>query len=481
MARSTRAIIVGAGMAGLVATRVLADLVDEVVVLERDQVDPGRDERAGVPQAAHIHVLLRRGYLELTRLFPDLDARLDAEGAPVLDLLSDGLWITPGGEAPRLRSTFRSRTMSRAALERVIRGLVSGRPNVRFLHGHEVVGLVGDPGAVTGVRYRMRRGVGDDARDDAHATDGSLEAWLVVDASGRGSRLPELLQGVGVVHPTETVIDASLRYATRTYRRPVERPDWLVMLIRDRPPSSTRGGAILTIEDDRWLVTLGGAGERDHPPTDEAGFLEFARTLISPRLHRALATAEPLSPIRGWARTANRWRHLDRMELWPAGLAVLGDAMCALNPVYGQGMSVAAMEGAALRRWLGRPEVVHARAQDVPPPTRALTASVARIARLPWLMATGEDLRVEGVSVEGPLSGRSGPIAKVLGRYLDEVQLLASRDTHALRRFTSVTHLVRPPVTLFDPVLLGKVGVALGRRALARGSGSAGSSPVAGP
>jgi flavin-dependent dehydrogenase len=226
MSTPTRAVVVGAGMAGLVAARVLSDAVDEVLILERDPTDalglstatgaaPGVG-RPGVPQSGHVHLLLRRGYRELTRLLPDLDRQLAAAGAPLVDWINDAVWITPGGEAARRPSRYRTRSASRYLLERVIRDLVLARPNVELRAGHDVIGLLTDAEAVTGVRYRLR---GRGAEGDVEGPD-AIGAWLVLDASGRSSRLPEMLAEAGMRTPEETTIDASLRYATRVYRRP---------------------------------------------------------------------------------------------------------------------------------------------------------------------------------------------------------------------------------------------------------------------
>lgn len=206
------------------------------------------------------------------------------------------------------------------------------------------------------------------------------------------------------------------------------------------------------LEGDRWVVTLGGAGA-DHPPTDEAGYLDFSRSLIAPRIFEAIRDAEPLTPIRGWARTANRWRHVERVEHWPAGFVLLGDALCALNPVYGQGMSVAAMEARTLEEWLAAPVVVRAMEAGRPADTTGLVRSLARTARLPWFMATAEDAVVPGAT-GAPDPGFLGRLG---ARYLDEIHLNAARDRHTLRRFTEVSQLVRPPIALLDPVVLWRV------------------------
>lgn len=450
--------MIGAGIAGLVAARVLADHVDEVVIVDRDALPDGPLQRTGVPQAAHVHVLLRRGYLELRRLYPDFDRRLAESGAPAVDLIGDAVYVTPGGEAPRFPSPLRSRAASRVLFEAILRELTLGRRGVRVLESHEWVGLLGDPTVVQGVRIRRRTGLPGGEATPVAGTTGpeesaiDLPAWLVVDASGRSSQAPAFLRAIGGSEIAESVVDASLRYATRVYRAPARRQDWKVLLIRDRPPTGTRGGGVFTVEGERWIVTLGGVGA-ERPPSDEAGYLEFASSLISPRLHDAIRDAEPLTPVRGWARTANRWRHVERVEAWPAGFVMLGDSLCALNPVYGQGMSVAAMEARTLGAWLGSRTAAAALRTGRPPDTRSLVRDLARTTTLPWFMATAEDARMPGV--QG--APRPGPVAALARRYLDGVHRNVPRDARTLRRLTEVSQLVRPPIALLDPMVAWRV------------------------
>jgi 2-polyprenyl-6-methoxyphenol hydroxylase-like FAD-dependent oxidoreductase len=354
---------------------------------------------------------------------------------------------------------------SRPTFEATLRRLTLERSNIQLVDGHEVTGFLVEGSAVAGVRIRARltRGSVPDEHGPgygktADAVDSQdLHGWLIIDASGRESRTSQLLRDAGFDAPAETVIDASLRYATRIYRMPDAARSWKALLVRDRPPAGTRGGVITPIEGGRWLVTLGGAGA-DQPPTDPDSFLEFASTLVSPILVDAIRDAEPIGPVRGWARTANRWRHVETMRRWPAGLALIGDALCALNPVYGQGMSVAAMEGPVLAGWLSSVAVRRSRAVGSPPETMGLMRALARTARLPWFLAAAEDARIPGAT--GAVS--PGLVERVARRYVDAVYAQAARHQPTTRRFSEVTQLVRPPIALFDPV----VALEVAQRAL---------------
>jgi hypothetical protein len=214
--------------------------------------------------------------------------------------------------------------------------------------------------------------------------------------------------------------------------------------VQNRPPDH-RAGGIYPIEGDRWFVTLGGGGH-DYPPTDEAGFLEFARSLCVPAIYEAIKGAEPLSPIAGYRRTENVLRHYERFSRWPQGFVALGDAVCAFNPVYGQGMTAAALGAETLNACL------HARRPRGAGPAALGLDFQRRLAqgnRAPWLMATGEDFRWP--TTEG---GRPGPAMRLLHRYFDRVIERSVVDPAVQRVLVAVMHLIEPPSTLLHPAVV---------------------------
>jgi hypothetical protein len=291
---------------------------------------------------------------------------------------------------------------------------------------------------------------------DGRTDDGALEADLVVDASGRTSRAPAWLTGLGYAAPKETTVNSFLGYASRLYQPPAGfKADWKILLIRQRTPASARGGGIYAIEGGKWLVNLGASG-RDYPPIDNGGFLEFARALPDPAIHTALTQAQPLSAINGYRRTENRWRHYEKLDHLPDNFVVLGDAACAFNPVYGQGMTVAALGVQALDDVLARSGTGTASL----PRGFALRFQrrLARILRDPWLMATSEDFRTP--STEG---GKPSRLARFTHRYFDRVLALAVADPDTNRLFSEVLNLLKPPLALFHPGVVWKV-VRFGRR-----------------
>jgi 2-polyprenyl-6-methoxyphenol hydroxylase-like FAD-dependent oxidoreductase len=461
-----QALVIGGSMAGLLAARVLADHFGQVTILERDRLPADPTFRAGVPQGRHVHVMLMQGQRILEQLFPGLVDELEAAGAPRVDWFKDCQTYTAFGRYPSVPSSFSAVMCSRELWEWGIRQRLAARANIRFLEGHDVVGLLPETGhwrfserqdaiellpdagktGVAGVRVRVR-----DAEAHTVGPEEELTADLVVDASGRDSRMPEWLEALGYPRPPEMVINSFPGYATRCYQRPADfQADWRLLVILYAPPQAMRGGVIVPIEGDRWLVTVAGVA-RDYPPTDEAGFLEFARSLATPVLYEAIKDATPLSPVYGYQRMENRLRQYERLARWPEGLIVFGDAVCAFNPYYGQGMTVAAQSALALDE--------HLREQRQRQPDGSLAGlgrrvqqAVAKIAATPWTMATGEDLR--SPEVEG---ARPGLLTRLTHRYTDGVKLLITHDLYAFRAYIDVAHLLQPPSVLFQPRIMAGV------------------------
>jgi flavin-dependent dehydrogenase len=457
--RRGHAVVVGASIAGLLAARALADHFERVTVMERDQLPTVPAFRAGVPQSRHLHVLLGRGLDLFEWLFPGVEAGILDAGAVVVSW-GDALWLNPAGWSRRYPSSIRLLGATRELLEWHLRSRVASA-GVEFRTGLDVIGLVASPdnSTVTGVRVRPRVGHRpgpDGLRSSAPAAGSSqdIDAAVVVDASGRSSRASRWLVELGYPLVGETRIDAFLGYATRRYRIPVGfQADWRMLILPPAPPS-TRGGVVFPVEDGQWLVTLGGYGG-DHPKTDEVGFLEFARSLRHPLLYETIRDAEPVSAIHGFAQTANQWRHFERLGRWPERFVVVGDAVCAFNPVYGQGMTVAAITAVALGHRLAEHRT---RGGDLAGFARSFQRQVADHGADAWRLSTGEDLRY--ATTEGPRPGRLG---RLLYRYADRVLEVANGNRQVQAAFLRVLHLQDPPRALFHPRVL--LPALLGHRA----------------
>ncbi len=430
-----RAIVIGGSIAGLLAARLLADHFDLVTVLERDEWVDAPLRRAGVPQAAHQHVLLLRGLQIAERLFPGVRDELIAHGAPVVDMAADMAWLTPAGWGVRFPSDLKMLTCSRELLEWTLRRRLLALPNVRAIDSIETIGLVEEAGAIAGVRVRARR---------AGTAQEQERAALVVDASGRHTRLPDWLAQIGRPKPQEIVVDGRLGYASRVYRLTnPERLEWRGAYVQPAPPAHTRGGVIFPLEGERWHVTLAGIGG-DYPPTDEAGFLAFARSLRDPILHDALRDAEALTPIAGYRATENRRRCYERMADWPDGLVALGDAACAFNPVYAQGMTTAALAAETLAALLTQ-RTRHG-AIDHRGLGRQFQRALARVNAPPWQLATSEDLRLPQTT-----GARAGTMTRIMHRYLDRVIALTTTRADVRLAFLRTMHMLDGPSAICAP------------------------------
>jgi 2-polyprenyl-6-methoxyphenol hydroxylase-like FAD-dependent oxidoreductase len=429
-----RAVVLGASMAGLLAARVLTDSYGQVTVIDRDELPETSVHRRGVPHGRHIHALGARGQQVMEELFPGLTADLVADGAPVGDMLTDARLYFSGHRLQPARSGLTLLCASRPFLEGRVRARVRAIPHVRVLDRCDVVGLATTPDGrrVTGVRV-LRRADG--------SAEELLAADLVIDASGRGSRIPVWLDALGYPRPEREEVQIGLGYATRIYRMAPDALDGAMAVLDAATPRLPRSGALQRLEDDRWLLTLAGI-LGDHPPTDPDLFLDFARSLRFPDIYQAIRDVEPLDDPVGFRFPASVRHHYERCDRFPAGLLVMGDAVCSFNPIYGQGMSVAALEALTLRRHLER---------GIEPQPARWFRDLGRVIDVPWDMSAGGDLAFPGVPGQRTLKIR------ILGAYLTRLHAAAAHDAHLSITFMQVAGLVAPPQSLLRPDIAFRV------------------------
>jgi len=427
-------VVVGGSLTGLMATAALARHFDRVTLLERDPLPVQPDTRKGVPQARHVHVLLKQGERILADFFPGLVEELVAAGATTIDMARDTRWFYFGAWKARFASGIEFLSQSRSFLEWQVRRRLTALPGVTIRPATEVRGLVlDDARRVRGVRLAD----GDEL----------LAADLVVDATGRVSRGTAWLAEAGFATPRESQVKVAVGYASRLYRRPPGAlTDWKALFVYPRPPG-TRLGVMVPVEEDRWMVTLVG-WFGDHPPDDDAGFLDFARSLPVPDFHAAIRDAEPLSPIVLHKFPANLRRHYEELAVMPDGLAVIGDALCSFNPIYGQGMTTGAIGAQTLDAAL----VDHARSAggvgDLAGFSAKFQRRLAALIDSPWLLTTCEDLRSAAAEGERPAW------MPLLHWYTRRVQQLTWHDEFVGKRFLEVMHLTKSPSALFHPYIL---------------------------
>jgi 2-polyprenyl-6-methoxyphenol hydroxylase-like FAD-dependent oxidoreductase len=443
-----RAVVLGASMAGLLAARALTDAYAQVVVVDRDHLPEAGAQRRGVPHGRHLHALLAAGQQALEELFPGLTAELVAHGVPVGDPLANGRWYLNGHLLRQAPTGMVALCASRPFLEGHVRTRVRALPSLRLLDRCQVVGLAStrDGRRVTGVR--VLRPVDGGAEE-------VLGADLVVDATGRGSRASLWLEALGYPRPETEQVRIGLGYATRTYRLPPDALGGDLGVLHGSTPEHPRGGAFLRLEGDRWMVTLAGI-LGDHPPTDPDGFLAFARSLRFPDIYEAIRDGQPLDDPVGFRFPTSVRHRYERLDRFPDGLLVVGDAVCSFNPIYGQGISVAALEALALRRHLQRGAV---------PGPRRWFGDLAHVVDVPWDIAVGGDLVFPGVQ------GRRTLKVRLVNAYLARLHAAAAHDAGLASAFMRVAGLVAPPQSLLRPgIALRVLGGSL-RRAATRPGG----------
>lgn len=432
----TTVAVVGGGFAGMLAATAMARFAD-VMIIDNDTfpADPG--PRRGLPQGRQNHMLMAGGAEALDQLLPGTTSELFAAGAHKLSLGNDLLTLAAGSWLRRFEDESYVITCRRQLLDHVVRGQALQDPAITVLQGAKAVGLAGTTDRVTGVLVEQG------------GRELTLDADFVVDTTGSRTKSPQWLAELGLPPVLEEYVDARLVYASRLYEAPVAAPaDFPGVLIQ---PQSQDGGpgqgaAFMPQEDGKWIVSLIGTGS-GHPPTDEEGFLAFARRLPVPVISDLIGLAQPLSPIRGAHGLANRRRRFDRMPL-PQGFLVLGDAAMVISPNYATGMSIAALSALRLRTELKMSGLN-------PDLGRQLQPQIAKTGLGPWKNATALDSRFPGATTNIRVRG-----ARMQQRMTARYSRIAAENPKVMQAIYRVASLraTQNTLTAFSiirPVLLG--------------------------
>lgn len=446
--RGEHAVVLGAGMAGLLAARVLSEFFGSVTIVERDVLPDTADQRKGIPQGRHLHSMLSRGWHVLEELFPGILGEAAAAGAYVLD---DGdlsrVYLRAGPYALNRTGKFADPTAlvtylaSRPFIEFHVRRRVGALGNVTFVDSHDVLAPIATRDRVTGVRI-VNRDNGNEI---------SLDADLVVDAMGRAARTPAFLEDLGYGRPQEQLCTTRATYSSVLVSIPENMFTEKLMLVTDARSGQPRGG-LTAYEHGAWMLTVGRMAIDPDPPSDLAGVLALAEQFTPPSIMAGLRTAEQLGDVSVFRYTGAVWRRYDRMSRFPTGLLVIGDGLCSLNPIYGQGMTVAALEALALRDFL---------ANGSRAPQQFFRAAAKHIEPV-WAMNKSND--------RAPAAGRPSLSTRLSNWTVNKALNAAANDivlTEALHRVAS---LIDPPSALLNPALIPRViiGNLKHRRAVVR-------------
>ncbi len=434
------AIVVGAGVAGLAAAGALSAYFERVTVLERDGAFSGTVPRSGASQGWHAHGLLVGGQLALSELYPGIGQDFLAAGAVPMRVNQDLREEYPGRDPmPQRDFGLHGYTMTRPLIESTLRRRALQRGNIVICQNSAVRQLEVDRNGRVSAVYRTTMD-GD--------TVEKLSADLVVDASGRGQLTLDLLQSIGHPQPRETKIGIDLCYSTAIVAMPENAPnDWKLVLTQPDIPHSYRRAVMLPIEGGRWMLTVAGRG-CERPPVEWDALLKFLQGLSTPTIYNAVRRSEPIGRLARFLLPENVWRHFEGLDTMPDGVIPIGDAICRFNPVYGQGMSVAAKEAVLLHHLLG------ARASQSDPLCglgREFLAETRLLIETPWSMAAVPDFAYPDTRGDRPADlERSLQFAAALSR-------LAVRDASVQRLAIEVWHMLKPRSAYRDPELIRRV------------------------
>ncbi|MEO3854913.1 FAD-dependent oxidoreductase [Acrocarpospora sp. B8E8] len=424
-----RAVVLGGGMAGLVAAKVLSEQFEQVLLVDRDQLAGVDEPRRGVPQGAHAHGLLAKGQEVLEGMFPGLTGELADAGIPMGDMGVNLRWYFNGRRLQPYETGLKVISATRPELESAVRARVRALPNVTFLENRAILALTvtADRSRVTGVTIEGEE----------------IAADLVVDATGRGSRTPAWLAELGYPRPEEDRVKIGLSYTTCHFRlrENVLGEDMAILCVAT--PENPRG-AFFSRLNDRYLLSLTGM-LGDQAPTDQEGHLAFVKSLVVPDIYDAVHDATLLDERVAFRYPASVWKHYERLARFPQGLLVVGDGVCSFNPVYGQGMTVAALEGLTLRE--------HLKGGGLPD-AKAFFTDVAKVIEAPWGVSVGGDLSYPGVE------GERNEQVRMANAYMDRLRAAAEHDGTITAAFLRVAGLIDPVESLMSPEMAERVSRA---------------------
>lgn len=423
------AVIIGASIGGLVAAQVLQKYFTKVTLIEKDSFE---GERKGTPQSRHVHILLVKGMQILSKIFSGFEEALENAGAVKTDFIKNARYLVPTGWTPRFDSGLVSYSCTRSLLEDTVRKFVIKNSKIEILSGYRATGFQKKDDKVSSVSienlYTLEK------KD--------IQCDLVLDASGRNSELPTWLEKLGYEKPLETRVNSDIGYATRYFEIPENfAEDWNILVILNRPPNQPKMGGIFKIEKNCWIVTMYSIG-KEHPPTDDDGFLKFAKSLPDDKIYETIKNLKPISQIFGYRIDGSRLRHYDDTKL-PENLIAFGDSVCTFNPFYGQGMTVIALSAQVLDDALKQ--------NDLENFSSVFHKKLSKKISYPWILATGEDFRWTTTKGKQPSS-----LTRIIQNYVDKVLLSTPRSPRATLAFQEMMQMVKSPLVMFHPKILIK-------------------------
>ena len=429
------AIVLGGSLTGLLAARVLSQYYARVIIIEKDTVHREPESRKGQPQTRHLHGLLPSGLQVMSRYFTGLLDEITSYGAKVFDFGESMNWYCYGGFRKSFAIDIKTVSISRPLLEHIIRERVLGLSNVRLIDNTTAKHLIADE------KQKVTRVV---TEEKVSGRTESLSADLIIDSTGRGSRTPQWLKESGYGEIEVSEVKVNVGYTTRMYERDPGDPrgeKWIAYT--PQAPAETRFGGAFPIEGDKWMVTVGG-WHGDHAPAENAGYLEFVKSLPNPDIYDIVSKNEPASEFVQYKFPVSIRRHYEKLRRFPVGFLVLGDAISSFNPIYAQGMSSASLQVKVLDNMLAE----NVAADEL---AKVFFKRSKKIIDTIWGLATGEDFRYSLTTGARPIG------IKLINKYVAKIHRATTKDEVVCGAFLKVMGLLKPPASLFHPKILWKV------------------------
>lgn len=430
-------VILGASISGLLAARALVPHFEKIILLDRDPLPSKPEYRSGTAQARHAHILLRRGLIGLEQLFPGFTNKLVKAGGVMTNATRDWYSLFPMGAFPNFDSDYEFLCASRALIEHTLRTtLLEQFRNIVIQDNTNVTSVKLSTDSPPQITFLQ-----NDKNNDSE----NWTADLVVDATGRNSHAPDWLQQQGFGNVRETLVKPYLGYATRLYSK-VSMPAGIrATVIMAKDPDMTRGGVLFPIENEQYICTLYGFS-KDYPPTEEAGFLNFAKSLRSDIIHQSIANAEPQTQPKAFVKNESTYRHYAETGQWPQGFLVTGDAVCSFNPIYGQGMTAALLAAESLAKSLQHENLENTAW------VKNAQRKIVRAYQAPWTISTNEDLRWP--ATEG---SKAGIVLRAMHQLSNLIGIAATHDQRVAYTYIKVLHMTATPAALLTPMMLGRI------------------------
>jgi 2-polyprenyl-6-methoxyphenol hydroxylase-like FAD-dependent oxidoreductase len=429
-------IVIGASIGGLLTARMLRNHFEKITILEKDTVNDFPESRKGQPHTKHLHGLLPAGLNVMLQYFPTLMYELKQAGAMIIDFAESMQWFTHGGYRKSFNMGMPAVFSSRPLLEQVIRKNVLNTPGIELRDNITVKKLITTEDTTTVV------GVETELKDEKQSS--FLYSDLIIDVSGRGAKTFQWLKEMEYDVPPVSEVKINIGYATRLFERDANNPNSKKWFFNTPvAPFEYGSGGAFPIDGNRWIVTLSGWHGK-YPETDEQSFNEYARNLSANDVYNIVSTCKPVSDISQYKYASSLRKHYEKLNRFPVGYLVLGDAMCSFNPIYGQGMTSAALQVKALD------ELLQTGIADIKL-SKAFFSKAAKIIDIPWRLSVGEDFRYTETTGPKPAG------VNLINKYVSKVHKATLKDKVVCEAFLKVMSLLKSPTSLFHPKIFWRV------------------------